>query len=189
MITKAEQWHDWVKTIQADLAKCEITESLTTIGDKIASILGYASESVLLESKPLKVDFYPSVIGDNDLETAFHSWVNRNSYIPEDDPFASTKHYYPPCRTILSLLPKDITLSPNMVEWVWVNIVMNASLDSDGEELLPLEIIKEHKSLKLITDSEGRYLASGIDDSLIARVNDACFMVSRGRFEPFAKKM
>ncbi|HDM8060924.1 hypothetical protein [Vibrio harveyi] len=186
MITSREQWHDWIKAIQVDLAKCEINETLASIGDKIATLLGYASETDLLETKPLNVDFYPNIIGENDLETSFHEYVNRNSYIPEDDPFAPTKLYYPPCCTILSLLPKGIKLSPNMVEWVWVNLVMNASLDSDGEELLPLEIIKECKSLELITDSDGRYVASGIDEQTIARVNNACFTVSRGRFEPFS---
>ncbi|MFS1436152.1 hypothetical protein [Vibrio lentus] len=185
MITTAEQWHNWIKAIQVDLAKCEITEALESIGDKIATLLGYASESDLLESRPLEVDLFPSIIGENSLEASFHDYVNRNSFIPEDNPFAPTKLYYPPCRTIVSLLPKGITLSPNMVEWVWVNIVMNASLDSDGEELLPIDIVKEHKSLKLITGSEGRYLASGIAEQTIAQVNDACFMVSRGRFEPF----
>lgn len=185
MITTKKQWQGWIKAILLDLAKCEITETQTSIGDKLANLLGYTSENDLLESKPLKVDFYPSIIGDNDLETAFHSYVNRNSYIPEDDPFASTKLYYPPCRTILPLLPKGITLSPNMVEWVWVNIVLNASLDRDGEELLPIDIVKEHKSLQLTTDVDGRYVASGIDEQTIAQVNNACFMVSRGRFEPF----
>lgn len=110
MITTKEQWDCWVTAILQDLLLCEINEERESLADKVAEMVGLESETKLLES-PIQVDLYPHIIQEidrTDLESKFHDYVNRGSYIPEDDPFAPTKHYYPPCRSIFSLLPSGV---------------------------------------------------------------------------------
>lgn len=187
MITSKEQWDRWLTAILEDLIHCEINEERSTLADKFAEMVGLGSEKKLLES-PIQVDLYPHIlqqIDRTDLESKFHDYVNRNSYIPEDDPFAQTLHYYPPCRSIFSLLPSGILLSRGECEWWWTNLILNNFMDIDGEELLSLDYTRLHKQITLTTGENGKMRVGGdISESVVDEVNAACFGRSRGQFEP-----
>ncbi len=188
MITTKQQWDSWLGAILVDLLACEIKEDRSALAEKLTVILGLESESKLLKS-PIQIDLYPHIlqqIDRTDLESRFHDYVNLNSYLPEDDPFAPMKHYYPPCRSIFSLLPEGVVLSRGECEWWWTNLVLNNFMDSDGEELLSLDYTGYYDQMTLTTASNGKMRVSGdIPEAIIVEVNSACFTRSRGRFEPF----
>lgn len=187
MITTKQQWNGWLDAIMDDLSACGVNAERDSVADKLAEILGTSSESELMVL-PIQIDLYPHILQQvdrSDLESRFHDYVNKNSYLPDDDPFAPMQQYYPPCRSIFALLPEGIVLSCGECEWWWTNLVLNNFMDSDGEELLSLEYTSYHNQMTLTTASNGKMSVTGdVAKSVIAEVNNACFTRTRGRFEP-----
>jgi len=190
MVTSEDQWELWISAIVEDLATCDIQEEDQALRDKLAELIGYESESKLLTIMPFKVDLYQSLLWQlgvvgTDLESKFHEYVNRNSLFEENDPLAPTRKYYPPCRSIFSLLPEGILLSPSETEWYWTKLILNAPISFD-EEIPPLlGYVKYHRYLTLTMASDNQMVVEGdIEPSVINRVNEVYFDGSHGRFEP-----
>lgn len=190
MLQTKEQWDSWLTAIIEDIASSGVNEDRQSLANKLAELIGFESETKLLATTPLKIDLYPSLLGQlgvigTDLESQFHEYVNRNSYFDENDLLAPKRNYYPPCRSIFSLLPKGITLSPSETEWYWTKLIMNAPISFD-EELPPLlGYAKYHRHLTMTTANDNQMLVEGdIEPTVINQVNEVYLNGSHGRFEP-----
>lgn len=185
MIKTKEQWEYWINSIIQDLKTCDITLSQDEVGTELARLIGFEC-TALDQSEPLDIDLYLSLVATDDkvnLETAFHTYANLNSYLDESNPLGGMKSYYPPCRTIFSLLPQGVLLSSGEAEWYWTNILLNATCVIEPD-VIQLEWVSLHENATFELNGDGRMKVEGIDSKIIHSINDVYIHLSNGRFTP-----
>lgn len=185
MIKTKQQWKSWINSIVQDLNTCDITLSQDEVGSELARLIGFEF-TALDDSKPLDIDLYSSLVAIDDkanLETAFHAYANRNSYLDESTLLGSMKKYYPPCRKVFSLLPKGLLLSSGEAEWYWTNILLNSTCVMEPD-VIELEWLSHHEKANFELNGDGRMKVEGIDSKIIDAINEVYTHISNGRFTP-----
>lgn len=187
MIKTKIQWNMWVDEIIKDMKTCDVVFSHDEVSLSLARIIGFDNKA-LDDYEPLEIDLYNSLLGDvegvdENLETEFHQFANSNSYLDESTILGAMKKYYPPCRTIFSLLPKGVKLSAGESEWFWTNLLLNGFTGLDGDTI-NLDWISLHEASTFETNGNGSMNVRGIDLEIINSLNDVYSQKSQGRFIP-----